>query len=134
MMPADRRRQRGFTLIETLVAFVLLASVLAVLMQNLSQGMRHQRVSVHYLDAVQIAQSRLAEIPFVDAQMPREWIGPEDETPRWEVNITPHAVTADAAPGATNLYEVVVRVFWRERGGISQFELRTLRTGANPDA
>lgn len=132
-MPAEPRGQGGFTLIETLVAFVMLASVLAVLMQNLSQGMRNQRVSVHYLEAMQVAQSRLAEIPFVDEDMARQQMGPEDAPLRWEVDIRPHQPAEGGVSGGTTLYEVLVRVMWRERGGTSELQLQTLRVGDAPD-
>lgn len=128
--PTDRAR--GFTLIETLVAFVLLSSVLAVLMQNLSLGMRNQRASLHYLEAVQLAESLLAEVPWVSAETPRETFGPEQDPLVWSITITPYQPGDGSVTSNLALFEVAVTVRWRQRAGFSEFTLSSLRTGAVP--
>lgn len=125
-------RARGFTLIETLVAFVLLSSVLAVLMQNLSLGMRNQRASRHYLEAVQLAESLLAEVPWVREDTPRETFGPEEDPLIWAIVITPYQPGDGMVTSNLALFEVAVTVRWRERGGFSEFTLSSLRTGVVP--
>ena len=58
MLP--RRHSRGYTLVEVLVAFVILAMALSVLLRIFSGGVRNVGVSSDYAKAVLIAESRLA--------------------------------------------------------------------------
>lgn len=53
-------RDRGFTLLEVLAAFVVLAVSLAALLQVFSGGLRDAQLADEYARAVMIAQSRLA--------------------------------------------------------------------------
>ena len=58
MLP--RRRSRGYTLVEVLVAFVIMAMALTVLLRIFSGGVRNVALSSDYAKAVLIAESRLA--------------------------------------------------------------------------
>ena len=53
-------RQAGFTLLEVLTAFVLLAVALASILQIFSSGLRDAQLADEYARAVMMAQSRLA--------------------------------------------------------------------------
>lgn len=55
------KRQQGFTLLETLVAFAILVLVLAVTFKIYASGSRSSRLAHEYAEAVIIAQSKLAE-------------------------------------------------------------------------
>lgn len=59
------RRAAGFSLIEMLVALVILALSLGALYQAAAGATRNVRIDERYTYAVQIAQSLLAEYPFV---------------------------------------------------------------------
>lgn len=59
------RPQAGFSLIEMLVAMVILALSLGVLYQAAAGATRNVRLDERYTYAVQIAQSLLAEHPYV---------------------------------------------------------------------
>src|SRR5690606_40398158 len=63
IMPSPRAA--GFSLIEALVAMVILALSLGALYQAAAGATRNVRVDERYTYAVQIAQSLLAEHPFV---------------------------------------------------------------------
>ncbi|MEO1751952.1 prepilin-type N-terminal cleavage/methylation domain-containing protein [Thiofaba sp. EF100] len=53
---------RGFSLLEVVVAFSILALAMGVLMALFSQGLSNARVARDYSRALQLAQSRLAEV------------------------------------------------------------------------
>ena len=57
-MPASQR-QRGFTLIEILVAFMVLTLVLTVVFRIFSGGLRNVELSSDYTRAVLVAESQL---------------------------------------------------------------------------
>ncbi|MEW6691611.1 MAG: prepilin-type N-terminal cleavage/methylation domain-containing protein [Pseudomonadota bacterium] len=53
---------RGFSLLEVVVAFSILAMAMGVLMALFSQGLRNAQVARDYGRALVLAQSRLAEV------------------------------------------------------------------------
>lgn len=141
MRPRPERRQRaaGFTLIETLVAFTMLASVLAVLMQNLGTGIRHQRLSATYLEALTLAESKLAEFASLSGEIPTEVTSPPGAPLAWTVTLTPYVPPAPAtdAPvpdSAVTLYRIDVVVAWPARGGLRTLEVSSLRAAPGADA
>ena len=56
----SERRSGGYTLIEVLVAFMIMAMALTVLLRIFSGGVRNIDVSSDYARAVLIAESQLA--------------------------------------------------------------------------
>lgn len=60
-MTCHTGNSRGFTLVEVLVAFTILAFSLAALLPVFSDSMRATRVSGEYAVATAFAQSRIAE-------------------------------------------------------------------------
>ena len=59
-LPARPAREAGFTILEVLTAVVLMAVVLAVVLQVFSGGLRDAQLADEYARAVMIAQSHLA--------------------------------------------------------------------------
>ena len=57
---------RGLSLIEVLVAFVILSMVMSVILRINATSLRNHNVSSQYLQAVQIAQSRMVEMGMDD--------------------------------------------------------------------
>ncbi|MCU7892232.1 MAG: prepilin-type N-terminal cleavage/methylation domain-containing protein, partial [Candidatus Thiodiazotropha sp. (ex Ustalcina ferruginea)] len=55
-------KSEGMTLIEVLVAFVILSMTMTVILRINSTTLRNHQVSARYLKAVQIAQSRLEQM------------------------------------------------------------------------
>ena len=62
LLPARPAREAGFTILEVLTAFVLLAVTLAALLQVFSGGLRDAQLADEYARAVMMAQSRLAGV------------------------------------------------------------------------
>lgn len=106
--PAGRRRdQAGFTLIEALVAFAVLAMVLAVALPLLAGGLRSVDTADRRLAALALAESRLADAmattptPFGVAE------GSDATDLYWQLRVEPVAATAGGAPRLAR-YEVSV--------------------------
>ena len=64
----DRPLQRGFSLVEMLVAMVILSLSLGVLYQAAAGAIRNARVSGEYTEAVILAESKLAEYGYVTVE------------------------------------------------------------------
>lgn len=127
-----RKAVRGMTLIEVLVAFIVLSLTMAVIMQIFSGGMRNARIAENYSRAVFLAQSRLAEIGVEQPLAPGESNGQLGHDFRWRVTVAPHedGGAADRLALPMRLYDVRVQVSWTQDSRARQIELASLRLGA----
>lgn len=133
------RGQRGFTLIEVVVAFVLLALVLSVSLEIFSKGMARAGDLDDRARALVVAQSQLA---YAGAEEPlKEGVtsgATEDRRFQWTVSVRRAdeiATGADgvAASSAYALYRVDVHVGWRGADEREHaLDLSTLSTAAKP--
>ncbi|MEO8133170.1 MAG: prepilin-type N-terminal cleavage/methylation domain-containing protein [Betaproteobacteria bacterium] len=117
------RSQRGFTLLEILVAFVVLAAAVSVLYQTFSTGMQSVHALAGYSEAIGLAQAKLEglglEVPIKEG----EESGTTDDR-RFSWNIVVRAYTPPGSPvdlpgGFVSPHELLratVTVTWDERG------------------
>ena len=126
-----RSANRGMTLIEVLVAFVILALAMGVILQIFSGGMRNARLAEGYSRAVFLAESRLAAVGLEQGLTVGEVSGQVNPDLRWRVNISPlddgGASRQLAMP--IQLYQVRVTVSWSDDGRQRQIEFGSLRLG-----
>lgn len=119
----SHRRDAGFTLLEVLVALVILSVAIVTLIQLASQGLRLLRVSGEHQEAVMLAD-RLARA----ADTKREGLDSGQEGPyQWERRTRLVAVPDDLSPAGTEaprLLALSVAVKW---GGGRSIEVATLR-------
>lgn len=123
-------KERGFSLLEILVAFSILALSLGILLNIFSSGANTAAVAEEYTAAVQIAESLMAQTGVETALQAGQTSGLEDEKYRWQVTISPYIPSIakfDALAATVSLYKVNVRVDWDEGGSGRQFALTTLK-------
>jgi general secretion pathway protein I len=132
-MRSDRRqlagRQSGYTLIEVLVAFMILALALTVLLRFFSGGLRNESVSSDYAVATLIAESRLAAAGIDIPLRPGETSGTEGERFEWTVSVQdyqPWPGYRSAAKGV-DAYRVTVTVEWPHGDNTRRVGLSTVR-------
>ncbi len=125
--------QRGFTILEVLVAFLVAALLLSVILSGFSSGMSQLVRADRLSQAAIVAQSRLAEVGIVEPLQESHYKGRDEQSPEfsWEVNIAPFAwdFTAVLAETGGMLYRVDVEVFWLSAGKTHSFILSSLRLG-----
>lgn len=132
------RGQRGYTLLEVIVAFAVLGIALMLLLGTLSNGTRQVRWAADSGRAALHAQSLLdgvgIEIPVVPGSTTGEF---EDGRYRWTLEIAPFVDPAMPpallAPSGQQLFEVALAVDWGERGPRERLQVYTLRL-REPDA
>lgn len=122
-MGRDRGRDRGFTLLEVLVAFVVVSLAWGALAGGAATGLRSVRASGHVQEALSRARSRLAAEAL--APVPGDRRGDDGGGYAWRVEVAPVAVSV-----RTVLYAVTVTVSWRMDGGEREVALRTRRLGS----
>lgn len=127
--------QRGFSLLEVLVAFAILAMSVAVILNIFSSGVRAAFLAEEYTIAVQIAESLLAE---TGVETDLETAGSrsnQDGKFQWQVDVSPIEPGIEGYDSLTSdyqMYQVVVRVFWSEGDDEREVVLRTLKLEALP--
>lgn len=125
-----RNQSRGMTLIEVLVAFVLLSVTLAVILQIFTGGMRNARLADSYSRAVFLAESKLSTVgverPLLAGDETGQIVGMQ-----WHLNVRPanDDESVDRFALSSRLYKVTVRVAWSEDGLDRQVALESLRIG-----
>lgn len=122
-----KKRQMGFSLLEVLVAFSILAVSLGILFQIYNKGAYSARLADDYANAVTIAQSRLSNIGI--ESLPDVGIYEDsNEKFRWVTRIKP---VDDVNEWLQRLKlikrEIEVEVSWQSRGGIRSVKLNTLK-------
>jgi len=128
-----RNDSKGFTLIEVLVAFAILALTLMVLLQVFGTGLRTVDASERSLMATMLARSLLDDLGAETPVVPGERSGEIGEGYRWRMEIVPSRTIAPVRSGDQSQvpYEVRVEVSWNGRPVTS---LTTLRVAAQPQS
>jgi len=119
---ADRR---GFSLIEILVAFAILALSFVAISQAFSGGLRMLSASGSYAGALRVAESRLAEAGRLSPLAPGVTEG-KSGIYTWRLEVAPYDGSDAGLPQA---HEAVATVTW-EGGGARTVSLRTIYLGA----
>lgn len=124
-------RNGGYTLIEVLVAFVILAMALSVLLRIFSGGLRNISVSSDYALAILVAEAQLTSAGVTDALVPGETRGDKGDKFRWTRivrNYVPlEGYAADSMP--LPAYHVTVIVEWPHADGVRQVDISSIRLG-----
>jgi general secretion pathway protein I len=132
------RNDRGFTLLEVMVALVIAAVMFGVLLQTGLDGIRTARNAGAYETAMALARSHLAMLGRNMADVAAESHG-SDGPFAWRIRVAPQAI-ADTGAGIAQwflhrnelratLYAVSVTVSWRSDGRPREVRLDTQRLG-----
>jgi general secretion pathway protein I len=113
----SRRGESGFTLIEVVVAFVLLALVMSTAFEIFSAGLARAGELEERSRALVIAQSRMAVVGVEETLKEGDASGEsEDRKYQWTVSVRRSTEGEDPgkpAPSVYALYRIDVRVTWR---------------------
>ena len=111
------RGERGFTLLEVVVALTVAAISLPVLLQSFSEGTKKQAAIENKTTAMYLLRLRMSEIEMQDVLETGTDSGEFGTNSRfaWESEI--------AETDEDGLYSITVTVSWRERGHDKKVEL-----------
>lgn len=137
MITLSKSKQTGFSLLEILVAFSILAIALGILLNIFSSGVETAAVAEEYASAVQIAETLMARTGVESSLQSGQTAGIENDKYSWQVTVAPYEPTLedfDTKTLSAALFMVTVNVSWD--GGASggnhqrEVELTTLKLSA----
>lgn len=124
---------KGFSLLEVLIAFTILALGLGVLLQVFSKGINTATLSAHYGRATALAEAGIGLVGLDIPLEPGLRGGETEDGLRWQVQVT-EVNLDDLLPGEAPMpaYLITSEVSWGLAGGSRTLSLSTLRLGDNP--
>jgi general secretion pathway protein I len=119
--------RNGFTLIETLVAMMLLAISFVIIMQLFSGGLKSSRVTTDYIYGIFHAREKMEEILLSDNLIPGTVSGEFEDGYEWSatVFIPPPEEDDAAARMPIVTADISVDVRWHAGGQEKRFGLNT---------
>ncbi|MFI0397787.1 MAG: prepilin-type N-terminal cleavage/methylation domain-containing protein [Thiolinea sp.] len=125
-------KQQGFTLLEIMVAFVIMGLVVGTLLQLFGSAMRSVALADEYSFAVQVAESRMEAVGSEIKVEKNTVSGQEEGTAyQWAVTMQPIELNEKQEEFSLSIepYQVTVIVSWNSEGKQRQFTLTSLRFG-----
>jgi len=124
------KKQQGFSLLEILVAFSILALSLGIILKIFSAGLQTASLAENYTLAVEIAESLRAKIGEEQKLALGESSGQENEYFNWTVQVT--SMELDISPQlspslAAQIVQVKVIVSWGDENNPRSIDLTTLK-------
>ena len=127
-------RQRGFTLLEVLVATVIMAAAVVALLSNLSTSLQNAARPTDYDRAVLLAKRTMNELllrpdlpklTVLEGQWDPSAVGVEGG---WKARVTPFERAPDAGVGSLALERLELEIWWMSGDRRRTFALDAYRT------
>lgn len=123
-----RSKQRGFTLLETLVALSVLAISLGVTYQVFSSALRGSTLADDYAQASMHADSHLAEVGKNVHRLPSVSEGSYNQRYRWKLEVQSlDGSSSRSVIETVKRYQVILNVYWRSNSGERSIRATTFR-------
>jgi general secretion pathway protein I len=124
---------KGITLIEVLVAFVILAMSVTVLLRIFSSGTTNIIISQQYVDAVQVAEMQLASVGMERELAPATEYGLLAGKYNWQLTIEPYTFYEDDEQEQypVSAFRILVEVSWVERAHTRRITLSSIKLKKN---
>ena len=127
-------KRQGFTLLEVLVATVIMAIAITGLLASLSTSLRNASKLTEADRAALLAHRKMDEL-IVDQQLPKFQVVEGLWDPMlmggvrggWRARVTPFDVPPDAGPGARILERIELQVWWESGSRPRTFNLEAYR-------
>ncbi|MEI8207581.1 MAG: prepilin-type N-terminal cleavage/methylation domain-containing protein [Methylococcales bacterium] len=136
MIKIQVNKQKGFSLLEILIAFSILAFSLGILLKIFSSGVNTASVAEDYTAAVQIAESLMAKTGLETPLQVGQDSGTENEKYDWLLTVNPYIFELGTSTSDTDyvtttmgLFKVKVIVSWGQAANKRRIELTTLKLG-----
>lgn len=117
-MTQRARPDAGFTLLEVLVATVIMGIAVTSLIVGLSQSVKNASRLSDYDRSATLARNKMNELLLdVDLPFDGEVDGQFDKTAGWRAVISPFEQPPQAGPGTPILQRIALEVWWQPENG-----------------
>jgi general secretion pathway protein I len=127
----QQNKQQGFSLLEILIAFSILALSLGILLKIFAAGVNTAMIAENYTAAVQLSESLMAKTGVETPLQAGLSTGLENNLYNWQVEVSPftlNSVFTDTKTSVAELFKVKVTVNWGDDNARDrQVELITLK-------
>jgi general secretion pathway protein I len=122
------RSQRGFTLLEMLIATVIMAVAVTGVLAALSTSVRNASRVTDRDRASVLARRKMDEL-LIEKRLPRHMMlqGAYDGSSGWKARVTPFEVPPNPTPGTPILDRIEVQVWWVNAGRTLTFDAEGFR-------
>jgi prepilin-type N-terminal cleavage/methylation domain-containing protein len=136
-----RNPRAGFTLLEVLVATVIMGVAVSALIIGLTQSVKNASRLADYDRAVMLARTKMNDL-LLDANLPFDGLtdgrfdtGEAGGIPSgWSAALKPYDVPPNAGPGTVVLQQIALEVWWQPAtGGRRTMRLESYRPQAIPN-
>jgi general secretion pathway protein I len=126
-------KNKGFSLLEILVAFTIMAISLGIVLKIFSSGVNTAIVSENYIIATQIAESLMAKTGVEESLAVGESSGTEDDKYQWRVKVEDYISPEAEDDAEIKLMTVQVTVKWGDEENARFVELNTVKASHSKD-
>lgn len=127
MVKSIMHGQRGFTLLETLVALAVLALMLGVIYQIFGTSLRNMQYAKDYSYAQMLAESKLSELSKGIPVKTGTYGGEFNEKYAWKMDVAQLPIVSEDGADEIDKYRVDFIVSWNAGKRQQQITLRTFR-------
>jgi general secretion pathway protein I len=120
-------RRDGFTLLEVLVAFVLLAATVTVILQLFSSGIKALSLSEDYATAVVRAESKMREVLNNEQLAENAWSETSPDGYRFDITVA-NAFETRTKDLPMKILEIGITMSWKMGGKDKSLILNTMKT------
>jgi general secretion pathway protein I len=120
-------RKDGFTLLEVLVAFVLLAATVTVILQLFSSGIKALSLSEDYATAVVRAESKMREVLDNEQLAENAWSETSPDGYRFDITVA-KAFETRTKDLPMKILEIGITMSWKMGGKDKSLILNTMKT------
>jgi type II secretion system protein I len=112
------RRQAGFSLLEVLVATVIMGVAITALIVGLSQSVKNASRLSDYDHAALLARTKMNDL-LLDVNLPFDGAaeGAFDGSSGWRATVKPFDMPPHALPGMMILQQVALKIWWQPPTG-----------------
>jgi len=123
------RNEKGFTLLEIIVAMTILAATILTLIQMFSGSLNQAAQTDQYLNGVYLAQQKFSQLEldnFKSDAIEGDFDNLDDY--HWQLEILPYESALNNEEARINIQKISLRVYWEDGGQEKEVKLVSLKT------
>ena len=124
-----RSNEKGFTLLEVIVALTILATAILTLVTLFSGGLNQAAQAERYLKGISLAQQKFNQLDLDDFESEvLEGVFEGQESYRWQLEIMPYESALNNEDAGIKIQKLSLSVFWDDAGLEKEVQLVSLNT------